>query len=70
MLEQRCTAGGGCRDGWGGSLYASDFIFQVEDVAQPTVTELSGPLMEGPAQRGTQLLQVAAIDQGGGIRRT
>lgn len=69
VIEQRCTAAGGCQDGWFGLLYASDFVFQIEDVAQPAVTELTGSLMEEPAQRGTQLLEVAASDQGSGVRR-
>lgn len=69
IIEQRCTAASGCGDGWGGAVYAYDFGFRIEDVAQPTVASLAGPLMEGPAQRGTQLLNVAASDQGGGVQR-
>lgn len=69
VIEQRCLVAGGCRDGWGGVLYARDLAFRIEDVAQPAVTSLTGPLMEGAAQRGTQLLQIAASDQGGGVRR-
>jgi len=69
VIEQRCTAAGGCRDGWVGSLYARDFTLHIEDVAQPVASALSGPLTEEPAQRGVQLLSVAASDQGGGVRQ-
>lgn len=69
VLEQRCTAAGGCRDGWVGLVYARDLTFSIEDVAPPTIQGLSGPLMEQPAQRGTQLISIGASDQGGGVRQ-
>ena len=69
VIEQRCLAGGGCNDGWGGLVFARDFTFQIEDIAQPSVSGLTGPLTEEPAQRGVQLLNIAAADQGSGVRR-
>ena len=44
-----------------------NFGFYVEDVSQPAVGELGGALMEGAAQRSTQVLSVPASDQGSGV---
>lgn len=48
-------------------LNARYFGFEVEDYAQPAIGALGGALIEGAAQRGTQLLAVPATDSGGGI---
>jgi hypothetical protein len=46
-----------------------NFGFYVEDVSQPSVGDLGGALMEGAAQRSTQVLSVPASDQGSGVGR-
>ena len=46
-----------------------NFGFYVEDVSQPAVGDLGGALMEGAAQRSTQVLSVPASDQGSGVGR-
>jgi hypothetical protein len=66
VVALTCRASPGCSHGWAASK-AQEFGFVVEDLAQPRVTDVAGPLTEGAAQRGTQLLDLAAADQGSGV---
>jgi hypothetical protein len=48
---------------------ARSFGFEIEDYSPPAVGNLGGALMEGAAQRSTQILAVPASDRGSGIGR-
>jgi len=73
VLQTACINASGCfadsgRPGDTFTLVRS-FGFRIQDYSPPAVGELTGPLMEGAAQRSTQILSVAASDQGSGIGR-
>ncbi|MCC2662476.1 MAG: hypothetical protein K0S35_398 [Geminicoccaceae bacterium] len=71
ILRTRCIDGQTCKADAGRPgdtmTLARSFGFEIEDYSPPVVGLLGGALMEGAAQRSTQILSVPASDQGSGI---
>ena len=70
VFEIQCIAQPSCEPratGDYGNLLIGDIRFSIEDVSPPVLGGLGGALLEGPAQRGVQLLAAPATDAGGGV---
>jgi hypothetical protein len=63
------SCGGSCPLNTNVHAYARDLWFDIKDVANPQVAGLGGSLMLAGERRGTENLEIAGTDAGGGVRR-